>query len=529
MPVPATVPEFVDVVRRSGLVEDGRLQPELDRLAAAEPVNIDLVAVALVRAGLLTKFQARQLKLGRYKRFMIANKYRLLELIGVGGMGAVYLCEHVFMRRLVALKVLPLEKLADPSNLERFYREARAVAALDHPNIVRAYDIDKADGLHFLVMEYVDGASLQEIVARFGPLDPVRAANYIAQAAVGMQHGHALGMVHRDIKPGNLLLDRTGTVKLLDMGLARFFHDKTDNLTAKYDDNCVLGTADYLAPEQALSNEVDIRADLYALGGTLYFLLTGQPPVPDGTIAFKLMFHQQDQPKPVTAFRSDVPAGLLAVLEKLMRKKPGERYQLPIEVAEALAPWAELHVPPPPEHEMPDHCPAVLAAAGYAERGKVVAAAGAGRSSGYTRGLRGTGSIPAYVGNDPGSDPGRSAGSATGSVRLDEPTPQAQVPTGGRSSSTVPLNTPPVRPGLVPTDSSEVTVASPFAGRRPPSAPAVSRRALVIGGAITAAALAVAAAAAAALSLAGGRTDDPSPGRSAGPGLVAPTSDPSGR
>src|SRR5262249_54982532 len=154
------------------------------------------------------------LKLGRYKRFTIGSKYRLLELIGAGGMGAVYLCEHTLMRRLVALKVLPVEKLEDPSNEEPVYREARAVAALGHPNIVRAYDIDSYGRLHFLVMEYVDGTSLQEIVARYAldrkPFDPLRAAHYTAQAAVGMQHGHELGMVHRDIKPGNLLLDRTG-------------------------------------------------------------------------------------------------------------------------------------------------------------------------------------------------------------------------------------------------------------------------------------------------------------------------------
>src|SRR5579883_3278130 len=252
MPAPASVADFVAVVRKSGLVPDDKLRPEVERLAGAAgaPATPDQLAQGLVRAGVLTKFQARQLKLGRYKRFVIAGKYRLLELLGVGGMGAVYLCEHIFMKRLVALKVLPPDKLSDPSNVERFYREARSVAALNDPNIVRAYDIDQAEGMHFLVMEYVDGASLQEIVARFGPLDPVRAATYTAQAAYGLQHAGDLGIVHRDIKPANLLLDRTGVVKILDMGLARCFTDTQDNLTAKYDDQCVLGTADYLAPEQ---------------------------------------------------------------------------------------------------------------------------------------------------------------------------------------------------------------------------------------------------------------------------------------
>src|SRR5438552_2078930 len=149
-----------------------------------------------------------------------------MERLGSGGMGSVFLCEHKLMRRRVAVKVLPTAKAEDPSSLERFYREARAVAALDHPNIVRAYDIDQDDNLHFLVMEYVDGASLQEIGKKAGPIDVLRACQYMYQSAKGLQHAHEkAGLVHRDIKPGNILVDRTGVVKILDMGLARFFHD----------------------------------------------------------------------------------------------------------------------------------------------------------------------------------------------------------------------------------------------------------------------------------------------------------------
>jgi tRNA A-37 threonylcarbamoyl transferase component Bud32 len=389
MPAPATVPEFLDLVRKSGLLPDTTLDDVIDRHRAAGtlPPSIDPFAALLVREGLLTFFQAKQLKLGRYKRFTIGSKYRLLELIGAGGMGAVYLCEHTLMKRLVALKVLPVEKLEDPSNLERFHREARAVAALDHPNIVRAYDIDLHEKLHFLVMEYVDGCSLQDIVARHGPMDPVRAAHYVAQAAVGIQHGHELGMVHRDVKPGNLLLERTGVVKLLDMGLARFFHKPTDSVTEKYDDKCVLGTADYLAPEQAVSNAVDVRADIYSLGGTLYFLLTGQTPFPDGTIAAKLVAHQTREPKPVEEYRRDVPPGILEVLRVMTAKEPGDRYQTPIEVAEALAEWADLPVDPPPAKEMPGLCPLVLNLTGHA----VDKAAGSGASLPLGRALFGPG------------------------------------------------------------------------------------------------------------------------------------------
>ena len=387
MPAPANAPEFLDLVRKSGLVPDGQLDDLLDRYRAAGtlPSVLDPLAALFVRDGLLTFFQAKQLKLGRYKRFTIGSKYRLLELIGAGGMGAVYLCEHTLMRRLVALKVLPVEKLDDPSNLERFHREARAVAALDHPNIVRAYDIDQFEKLHFLVMEYVDGTSLQEIVARHGTMDPVRAAHYAAQSAVGLQHAHELGMVHRDVKPGNLLLERTGVIKILDMGLSKFFNKSQDNVTEKYDEKCVLGTADYLAPEQAVSSTVDIRADIYSLGGTLYFLLTGQTPFPDGTIAAKLVAHQTRSPKSVETFRQDVPAGLLAVLRKMMDKDPDERYQTPIEVADALAEWADQPIEAPPTREMPGLCPLVLNLTGHTLTRSGVGPAAAGRGGSGVR------------------------------------------------------------------------------------------------------------------------------------------------
>jgi serine/threonine protein kinase len=410
MPAPASVPEFLDLVRKSGLLPDGRLDEVLARASA--PATVDAAAAFLVRDSLLTFFQAKQLKLGRYKRFTIGSKYRLLELIGAGGMGAVYLCEHTLMRRLVALKVLPVEKLEDRSNEERFYREARAVAALDHPNIVRAYDIDHYEKLHFLVMEYVDGTSLQEVVARYAMdkrwFDPVRAAHYVAQSAIGMQHAHELGMVHRDIKPGNLLLDRTGVIKVLDMGLARFFNKQQDSVTEKYDDKCVLGTADYLAPEQAVSNMVDIRADIYALGGTLYFLLTGQTPFPDGTIAAKLVAHQTREPRPVESFRPDVPAGILAVLRKMMAKDPADRYQLPIEVADALAEWADLPADPPPPKEMPVHCPLVQALAGPP--------AGTGSAPSLARVLFAPGRGVFGGRNGPGSSGRMSRGSAVASA-----------------------------------------------------------------------------------------------------------------
>jgi serine/threonine protein kinase len=433
MPAPATVPEFLELVRKSGLAPENKLNELLGRhRATGSPQTVEQAAAILVRDAQLTFFQSKQLKLGRYKRFTIGSKYRLLELIGAGGMGAVYLCEHTLMKRLVALKVLPVEKLDEQSNLDRFYREARAVAALDHPNIVRAYDIDQYEKLHFLVMEYVDGHSLQEIVARYALekklFDPVRAAHYIAQAAVGMQHAHELGMVHRDIKPGNLLLDRTGVIKVLDMGLARFFNKQQDSVTEKYDEKCVLGTADYLAPEQAVSNVVDVRADIYSLGGTLYFMLTGQTPFPEGTIAAKLVAHQTREPREVEGFRSDVPAGILAVLQKMMAKSVTDRYQQPIEVAEALAEWADHPLAPPPEREMPALCPLVQALMGPSDR--------SGAQTPLARALFGPGrGVFARSGSSPGMSKDRPSTSGPDPTTASNVAFPVQTPPGPRYSA----------------------------------------------------------------------------------------------
>src|SRR5229473_2312137 len=362
MPAPTTVEELIDIAKKSGVVEDKRLDAAIAKLRAAGtlPKEPGKLAGILVRDGVLTHFQAEQFLQGRWRRFTI-GKYKVMEKLGSGGMGNVYLCEHKFMRRRAAVKVLPAAKAEDPSSLERFYREARAVAALDHPNIVRAYDIDQDDKLHFLVMEYVDGASFQELIKKFGPMDITRAAHYIRQAAVGLEHAHqTAGLVHRDVKPGNVLVDRTGIVKVLDMGLARFFHDEEDVLTKKYDES-VLGTADYLAPEQALdSHGVDIRADIYSLGATFYFLLTGSTPFSEGTVAQKLIWHQTRQPKSVVVLRPEVPAELAAVVEKMMAKDPAQRYQTPAEVVEALTPWTQQPIPPPPEKEMPRLSPAAM-------------------------------------------------------------------------------------------------------------------------------------------------------------------------
>jgi tRNA A-37 threonylcarbamoyl transferase component Bud32 len=346
--VPAvTADRFLDALRQSGLLAPELFEAQVRRSAAeGPPEHARELADRFVRDGLLTPYQAEQLLHGRWQSLVIAGKYVVHAPLGAGGMGQVFLCEHVVMRRRVAVKVLPARLTADAAAVERFRREARAIAALDHPNIVRAHDVDIAEEVHFLVMEYVDGVSLQDLVARSGPVEVSAAADYIAQAARGLQHAHQAGWVHRDVKPANLLLDRGGTVKVLDLGLARLLCESAEPLTGATDP---LGTADYLAPEQATdSHSADIRADVYSLGATLYFLLTGSPPFPDGTPAQKVLWHQTRPPRLVRESRPEVPAGLAAVLDRMLAKDPANRYQTPVEVADVLQPWIGDMTHPPP-------------------------------------------------------------------------------------------------------------------------------------------------------------------------------------
>jgi serine/threonine protein kinase len=338
MPVPATNDAFLEMLAKTNLVEQSAIDTALEgQTPFAAPPRL---AAHLVKKGVLTKYQAEQLLAGRVGNLYL-GKYKILELLGRGGMGAVFLSEHKTMRRRVALKVLSNVKSSDASLVERFHREARAVGALNHPNIVQAYDVDSVGKTHYLVMEYVEGVNLFDLVRKVGPLSIPRAANYIAQAADGLEHAFEAGLVHRDIKPPNLLLSRQGVVKVLDMGLALFFKDDTDHLTAKFDSTTVLGTVDYLAPEQSMdSHGVDIRADIYSLGATLYYLLTGKTPFGDASLAQKLVMLNMREPTPIRQLREEVPEELAAVITKMLAKAPDARYQTPAEVSAALAPWS---------------------------------------------------------------------------------------------------------------------------------------------------------------------------------------------
>ena len=301
-----------------------------------------LIAELLSR-GWLTPYQARQLRRGRSGK-LVLGRYVVLDRLGAGATGKVYKVRHRDLDRLAALKVLRRQGLEDPVAAARFRREVETVAQLAHPHIVRAYDAGQNGDRYFLVTEYVPGPDLGRRVAEGGPLTLAAACKYARQAALGLQHAHQRGLVHRDIKPSNLLLqEETGLVKVADFGLARLQHQAGDPLTQQ---GAVLGTLDYMAPEQTLdSHAVDARADLYSLGCTLYYLLTGRPPFPGGTALRKLFRHQDEEPTPVEQVRPGVPDGVAAVVRRLMAKRPGERYQTAGEAAAALAavtqPWKD--------------------------------------------------------------------------------------------------------------------------------------------------------------------------------------------
>jgi hypothetical protein len=365
MSVPSSVEELVQLIRMSGMVDEERLTAYLQRRQFTRGLADDPRAFSedMVRDGVLTHFQSEQFLMGKWRGFTI-GKYKLLERVGVGGMGQVFLCEHMFMRRRVAVKVLPPAKAEQPAALGRFYREARAAGSLEHPHIVRTQDIDQDGNLHFIVMEYVDGSDLLAIVRKYGALDIGRATHYVRQVANGLDYAFRNGIIHRDIKPGNILVDRKGVARILDLGLARFYKDHGDQLTLKFDDKVVLGTADYVAPEQvANSHAVDIRADIYALGATFYYLLAGHPPFPSGGVSQKLLWHRTKEPTPIREVRPDVPEGLAAIITRMMAKDSNLRYQTPAQVEAELVPWVPAEVPLPSVGEMPHLCPAAREAA----------------------------------------------------------------------------------------------------------------------------------------------------------------------
>jgi hypothetical protein len=267
-------------------------------------------------------------------------RYRVEGLLGAGGMGTVFKAEHRLLNRPVALKVIHGRLLGRPGAVERFRREARTAARLDHPNVVAVHDAEQAGSAHFLVLEYVDGETLDRLVERRGPLPVAEACDYVRQAALGLQHAHEQGMVHRDLKPANLIVTPDGRVKVLDFGLAQVATElqASAGLTPE---GAVVGTPGYLAPEQARDpRAADIRADLYSLGCTLYHLLAGRPPFPADSLLQQLLDHQDRTPRPLSEVRPDMPPELARIVARLLAKEPARRFSSPAELAAALEPFA---------------------------------------------------------------------------------------------------------------------------------------------------------------------------------------------
>ncbi|MCA9038257.1 MAG: protein kinase, partial [Planctomycetaceae bacterium] len=279
-------------------------------------------------------------------------RYRILEPLGKGGMGVVYKAQHRMMDRIVAIKVIDGRLIDHPHMIRRFQNEVKAAAMLTHANIVRAYDAEHAEDLHFLVMEYVDGISLAELIDRKGPLSAEQAMGVIRKVAHGLQHACQHGMVHRDIKPQNIMVTRTGKVRILDFGLARFAREReqdavpvnanpSDRMRLTADSltmvGSILGTPDYIAPEQVTDpRSADTRADIYSLGCTCYYLLTGQPPFPAGNTIQKLIAHRDQTPESLRDLRPDISPAVVAIVSCMMARNPEDRFQDPREVATAI-------------------------------------------------------------------------------------------------------------------------------------------------------------------------------------------------
>ncbi|MDR3198528.1 MAG: serine/threonine protein kinase [Planctomycetaceae bacterium] len=338
-----SVVQFLDLLRRSGLVDSVKLDEALASIeseaAEGQLDDVQYVASALVKRYLLTVWQVRQLLKKRYRGFFLRH-YKILGHLGSGGMSSVYLAEHTLMQRRVAIKVLPRKRLEKSIYLERFIREAQAIASLDHPNIVRAYDIDHEGDLHYIVMEYFPGENLQKIIEKEKKIPFVRIVNILRQTANALAYSHAVGVIHRDVKPGNILVNTQGEVKILDLGLALLDEHLYEGRITHIQEDTILGTADYLAPEQALdSHKVDARADIYSLGGVLYFCLTGHPPFPEGSVSKRLLDHQQNEPPSILIDRPDVPEDLVFLCRKMMSKRPEDRQQSAIEVVEDFENW----------------------------------------------------------------------------------------------------------------------------------------------------------------------------------------------
>jgi tRNA A-37 threonylcarbamoyl transferase component Bud32 len=346
---PQSVEAVCNLLGRSRLLNPDQIRT-LHQRWRAEAKNADDVAAFgqwLVAREYLTEFQAGLVLRGRVDHFFF-GPYKILERVGKGRMAGVYSAVHA-LGQPVAIKVLPPSKSKVPELLARFQREARLAMKLKHPNVVRTFQTGQNDDLHYIVMEYLDGETLEDVLKRRGKLPPAEAARLTHQALLGLQHLHEQGMIHRDIKPGNLMLlggtsasTMAATVKLMDIGLGKALFDEgapapPGGRFELTNEGSLLGTPEYMAPEQARNaTSTDIRADIYSLGCVLYHTLAGQVPFPETNLVRQLMRHASEAARPLREFSPAVPEGLQQIVEWMMAKDPGNRYPTPERAAQAL-------------------------------------------------------------------------------------------------------------------------------------------------------------------------------------------------
>ncbi len=329
----APLEQIVKQLADSGIIAPGKLESFVP--PNAHPKSVEEFVAELVKQNHLTKFQAQHINAGKTKSLILGG-YTILDKIGAGGMGQVFKALHRRMERVVAIKMLPPAMTKDAAAAARFQREVVAAAKLEHPNIVTAHDADQANGVHFLVMQYVEGKDLSAMVKRDGPFPIAKAVNYVLQAARGLEFAHKKGVVHRDIKPANLLLDSEGVVKILDMGLARI--ESPSGAQAELTGTgAVMGTVDYMSPEQAFNTKhADARADIYSLGCSLFYLIAGKATYSGETVVEKILAHRD---KPIPSLRElhqEIPAQVETVFRKMVAKSIEDRYQTMTEVVAEL-------------------------------------------------------------------------------------------------------------------------------------------------------------------------------------------------
>ena len=334
--MPVALKTFLSQLSSSGIVPNEKL-----KVVVSEKVSFadgEALAQDMIKSRLLTKYQAEQI-LGGKGKSLTMGKYQILEKIGAGGMGQVYKAFHSGTERIVAIKMILKKGKIDPEVVKRFEREVKAAAKLVHSNIITVFDADQADGRIFMVMEYIKGDDLGGILRKKGQLSVSEAVDYILQAARGLKYAHDQGVIHRDIKPGNILVDLSGNVKIVDMGLAKVESKEDDEsismLTAPA---AIMGTVDFMSPEQGFSSKnVDARADIYSLGATLFFLLTQKVMFPGYSAFEKLLAHRESPIPSLSNFRVDITPDLEIAFMKMVAKKVEDRYASMAEVVSTLS------------------------------------------------------------------------------------------------------------------------------------------------------------------------------------------------